>query len=71
MNNSFSTYIIVIFKNWKGERVEIPCSSEKEAKQEQDKLRQVGLYSWVEFSAYTPSGIVGKIRDQMGDLYEY
>lgn len=71
MNNSFSTYITVIFKNWKGERVEIPCSSEKEAKQEQDKLRQVGLYSWIEFSAYMPSGIVGQIRDQMGDSYEY
>ena len=71
MNNSFSIYITVIFKNWKGERVEIPCSSEKEAKQEQDKLRQAGLYSWVEFSSYMPSGIVGQIRDQMGDSYEY
>lgn len=71
MNNSFSIYITVVFKNWKGERVEIPCSSEKEAKQEQDKLRQVGLYSWIEFSYYIPSGIVGQICDQIGDLYEY
>lgn len=71
MNNSFSVYITVVFKNWKGERVEIPCSSEKEAKQEQDKLRQVGLYSWIEFSSYIPSGIVGQICEQMGGLYEY
>lgn len=71
MNNSFSTYIIVVFKNWKGERVEVPCSSEMEAKQEQDKLRKVGLYSWIEFSSYIPSGIVGQICEQIGDLNEY
>lgn len=65
---SFSIFVSVVFKNWKGERIEIPCSSEKEAQQEQEKLRQVGIYSWIEFSNYIPSAIVGQMRDQMGDL---
>lgn len=71
MNNSFSTYITVVFKNWKGERVEVPCSSENEAKQEQDKLRQVGVYSWIEDSYYIPFAIASQISEQIGDLNEY
>lgn len=71
MNNSFSTYITVVFKNWKGERVEVSCSSEKEAKQEQDKLRQVGVYSWIEISYYSPFAIASQISEQIGDLNEY
>lgn len=67
MENYNPVYITVVFKNWKGERIEIPCESEYEAKQEQEKLKQVGLYSWIEFSSYIPLSIVSQISEQMGE----
>lgn len=64
----YEEYITVVFKNWKGERVEIPCENEKEAEIERDKLKRVGVYSCIEWSAYMPFATVSKISEQTGDL---
>ena len=66
----YTEYITVVFKNWKGERVEVPCDNERQAQIEQDKLKRVGLYSWIEWSAYMPFDTVSNISEQIGDLYE-
>ena len=62
----YTEHIVVIFKNWKGERVEVPCDTEAEAKIEQEKLKQVGLYSWIEYTGYMPLSTVARIRDEIG-----
>lgn len=66
----YTEYITVIFKNWKGERVEIPCENVKQAEIERDKLKRVGIYSWIEWSAYMPYDTVSNVCEQIGDLYE-
>lgn len=62
----YTEHIVVVFKNWKGERVEVPCDTEREAKIEQEKLKNVGYYSWIEHIEYMPLSTVARIRDEMG-----
>ena len=64
----YTEYITVVFNNWKGERVEVPCENMIEAEKEKDKLKRVGIYSWIEFSAYMPYNTVSAISEQIGDL---
>lgn len=64
----YTEYITVVFVNWKGERVEVPCENARQAEIEQDKLKRVGIYSWIEWSAYMPFATVSKISEQIGDL---
>ena len=62
----YTEHIVVVFKNWKGERVEVPVDSGAEAKIVQEKLKAVDYYSWVEHIEYMPLSTVAKIRDEIG-----
>ena len=59
--------IIVFFRNWRGERVEIPCSTMAEAREEQARLVEVGIVSEIEEEPYfMPQSIVAAICGEMG-----
>ena len=59
--------IIVFYRNWRGERVEIPCSTMAEAREEKAKLAEYGIHALIEDEPYfTPQSIVAAICEEMG-----
>ena len=66
---NYTEWVTVVFVNVKGNREEVVCDSIASAKIEQEKLKAVGFYSWIEIMSYIPNSIQSRICEQIGDLF--